>query len=168
MPRASIKELALRVTMTAMLLVGLTVASTWGAAAPDGPCRTTGGYSVQNLLPSSYSYIQNQAGSTTGSFIVFSPQNVTTRGCETGMTPVFGNTGSSTIGVGISLESITDIATGVPVNAATSAAITSSFLFSPASFAFILGGTGMSPIFPNQTVNFSFTNNSTIAQAATT
>ena len=110
MPRASIKELTLRVTMTAMLLVGLTAGSSWGAT--PRPCRTNGGYSVQNLLPSSYSYIQNQAGSTTGSFIVFSPQNVqTTGGCETGMTPVFGNTGSSTIGVGISLESITDIAT---------------------------------------------------------
>jgi hypothetical protein len=162
MPRASIKELTLRVTMTAMLLVGLTVGSSWGAA--PRPCRTNGGYSVQNLLPSSYSYIQNQAGSTTGSFIVFSPQNVqTTGGCETGMTPVFGNTGSSTIGVGISLESITDIATGDPVNAATSAAISGSLLFSPASFTFLLGGTGMSPIFPNQTVNLSFTNNSTIA-----
>ena len=83
-----VKALAVRITMCAMLLVSLSVNQGWGGTPT--PCKTTGAYSIQNLLPSTYSYVQNQVGSTSGNFTVFSPQNVqTTGGCTTGMTPVF-------------------------------------------------------------------------------
>jgi len=157
-----VKALAVRITMCAMLLVSLSVNQGWGGTPT--PCKTTGGYSIQNLLPSTFSYVQNQAGSTSGNFTIFSPQNVqTTGGCNTGMTPVFGNTGNSTIAVTIDIDSITDSTTAIEVSSASAAAIKNSFSFNPTAFNLVLSGTGASPVFPSQNVGFSFTNNAGIA-----
>src|SRR5918995_4696244 len=148
-----IRALAVRITVCAMLLISFSVDPSWGGTPT--PCKTTGASSIQNLLPSTYSYVQNQAGSTSGNFTVFSPQNVqTTGGCNTGMTPIFGNTDNSTIAVTIDIDSITDSTTATEVSAATSTAIRSSFSFNPSAFNLILSGTGTSPVFPSQNVSF--------------
>src|SRR5919106_3594710 len=131
-------NVALRAVFFSMFLLVFAIGPAWGGTPT--PCRTNGPYSLQSLTPSTYSYIQNQPGGTNGSFLVSSPQNVQiTGGCNTGMTPVFGNTGNSTINVSIDIQSITSM--GSAVDTATFNAIVDGFSFNPSSFNLVLGGT---------------------------
>jgi hypothetical protein len=147
-------NVALRAVFSIILLV-LSIGPAWGGTPT--PCRTNGPFSLQNLTPGTHSYIQNQPGGTNGSFLVSSPSVQINGNCNTGMTPVFGSTGNSTINVSINIGSITSM--GSAVDMTTFNAIAGGFFFSPNPFNLILGGTGQSPVLPTQSVNFSFTNN---------
>lgn len=138
----------------AMLCLGVWTGTALADKPPPSPsaCKTTGHLTVSTPSPSSYSYVQNALGETSGSFTVFSPTGKQPSNCDTSIGYTFGNTESDTIEVTVKITEVTDVGTGAAVAPEIKDAVVAAFSLTPDSFELTPPGTG------SHSVSFTFTN----------
>jgi hypothetical protein len=137
-------------------LIGAVALMFFGAAGPalagQPSCKTNGPVVTTSPSPSSYSYVQTDSGSKSGSFTVSPPTGTSPANCSPAVG--FGNTEDTTVGVTISVNGVTDCS-GNDITDGTLTGIENAFSFDPASFNLDLPPS-------NQVVDFTFTNSSSI------